>query len=88
MRGVVSSPVDEVLQSSTVDSRIENSVDFPFGLLINDDGRERGLVATRESAGMIRLEEGDVEYVVNLHLSGEGESIGGSSNLLDDGEQS
>ena len=37
---------------------------------------------------MVRFEEGDMEDVVDLHLSGEGESISGFSNLLDDGKWS
>ena len=40
----------------------------------------------QENVAMLRSEEGDMEAVVDLHSSGEGESISGFSNLIDDGQ--
>jgi hypothetical protein len=58
---LVACPLDEVFESVPPFARVENGGDLKFEVLVNLDGRRRGLATIRDRVGYIRFEESDVE---------------------------
>ncbi len=75
VRGAVALPGDQVLELTAVPPGVEDGVDLPFFLVVDDDGWRWWRETTGYGVGMVGLEEGDMEDAVEAGVGPEVEAV-------------